>query len=209
MPKYFKNIWLGISTVLIGMRLTLIHLFKRNVTIQYPKERHPMPETERNRLYVDPELCNGCNQCARACPVECITIDTLKAVPGDAPPLKDGSKRSLWVKNYQIDFAKCCFCGLCTEPCPTNAIYHTKEFEYSSEDRDDLVYTFITMSEEDIAEKKKLLEKHKAEKKKKKEAAAKAKAAKEAKEKGKEKGGDKEQKGAKGKDNKDDKKDKK
>jgi NADH-quinone oxidoreductase chain I len=184
MLRYFKNIWLGVYTVLVGMRLTLIHLFSRNVTVQYPDERYPIPDNARNRLYLDAELCDACNRCARACPVNCITVEGLRAVPDKAPPLKNGDKRSQWVIKYEIDFAKCCFCSLCTEPCPTNAIYMTTEFEYSSYDRQDLIYKFVDWPEEKIEEKKKELAVYQAEQKKKKEAAAKAKAEAEAKVKG-------------------------
>ena len=172
MTQYFKNIWLTVFTILVGMKITISHLFYRNVTIQYPNV-HPtekagadkMPPNARNRLFLDAELCNGCNGCARACPVNCITVETLKVTPGDnVPPLKDGSKRGLWVTNYQIDFAKCCYCALCIEPCPTEAIYMTTEFEYSTINRDELLYTFSNMTPEMIQEKKEKLEKYQAQK---------------------------------------------
>ncbi len=185
MLNYFKNIWLGIYTVLVGMRITIDHMFQRNVTVQYP-DVHPlekasddkMPDNARNRLFVDMDLCNGCNGCARACPVNCITVETVKVTPGDdVKPLKNGEKRGLWVTNYEIDFAKCCFCGLCTEPCPTHAIYMTTEFEYSTYDRNELIYKFSTMTPEEAKEKQEMYAKFKAEKKK-KDAAKKAAAAK-------------------------------
>ncbi len=197
MKKYFENIWLGIYTVLLGMKVTLTHLFSKKYTNQYPDRWHPikeqfwgkrswfkgdpkhgdMPPIARNRLYVDPDLCNGCRGCERACPVNCITVETIKATPGDdIPPLKDGSKRSLWVAKHEIDFAKCCYCDLCTEPCPTDSIYMVPDFEYSTEDRDDLIVTFISMTEEQKKEKEEMYKKHQAEKKKQKEAEKKAKA---------------------------------
>ncbi len=187
MGEYFKNIWLGVWTVLVGMKITLEHLFAKKVTNQYPDRWHPIegkfsgtrsfrkgdedrsdiPSYSRNRLYVDMNICNGCNGCARACPVNCITVETLKVTPGDkVEPLGDGSKRGLWVTKHDIDFAKCCFCGLCTEPCPTEAIYMTKEFEYATEKRDDLVYHFAVMTPEEIQEKKDMYEKFMADKKK-------------------------------------------
>ncbi len=174
------------------MGITFKHLFAKKVTNQYPDRWHPIdenfigrrsfykgdekrgdiPPNSRNRIFLDIDLCNGCMGCVRACPVNCITVETLKVVPGDnVQPLKDGSKRGLWVTKYDIDFAKCCFCSLCVDPCPTNAIMMTPEFEYSSYDRKDLVYRFSDMTEEEIKEKKQLLEKFQAEKKK--EAAAK------------------------------------
>jgi len=178
MLNYFKNMWLGVYTVLVGLRLTLIHLFARNVTVQYPNERYPIPPNARNRLYLDPDLCDACLRCTKACPVNCITVESLRAVPGLTPPLKNGDKRNLWVTDYKIDFAKCCFCGLCTEPCPTNAINMTTEFEYSAFTRKELHYTFVNMSEEDRKEKQAQLAVYQEEQKKKKaaEAAAKAKA---------------------------------
>jgi formate hydrogenlyase subunit 6/NADH:ubiquinone oxidoreductase subunit I len=162
MLKYFQKVWMGVYTVLIGMRITIIHLFAHNVTVQYPNEQIPIPDNARNRLYVDMEECNGCNSCARACPVNCITVETIKCAPGDeVPPLRSGGKRALWVSSFEIDFAKCCFCSLCTEPCPTMAIRRTKEFEYSDNDRKNLIYNFVkqqgSMTVDKIAEKKELL----------------------------------------------------
>ncbi len=183
MLNYFKNMWLGVFTVLVGLRLTLIHLFARNVTVQYPDEQYPIPPNARNRLYLDPDLCDACMRCSKACPVNCITIESIRAVPGETPPLKDGTKRNLWVTNYQIDFAKCCFCALCVEPCPTNAIVMTTEFEYSAYTREELHYTFVKMSDEEKKEKEAQLAVYQDEQKKKKaaEATAKAKADAEAK----------------------------
>ena len=182
MTTYFKNIWLGIYTVLVGMKITMRHLFVPNVTVQYPNV-HPkdlsgsdkMPDNARNRLFLDPGLCNGCNGCSRACPVNCINIEMVKVTPGDdAPPLRDGSKRGLWVTSYTIDFAKCCFCALCLEPCPTEAIYMTTEFEYSAYERKDLKYEFSDMTPEEGKAKREMYANFMAEKKKKDEEAKKA-----------------------------------
>jgi len=141
------------------MIITWKHLFVKKVTIQYPDERFPLPENARNRLQLLMNRCTGCTACAVACPVNCITIETIKAVPDD--PGKEfyynGKERKLWLSKYEIDFAKCCYCGLCTIACPTDAIIHTKEFEYSSYKREDLVYEFRTLTIEQIKEKEQLL----------------------------------------------------
>lgn len=179
MLQYFKDIWLGVYTALVGMRITLDHMFRKNVTVQYPDARLPIPENARNRLLLDYDMCNGCNSCARACPVNCIEIETVKGTPEDMPPpLKNGKKRALWVTKYDIDFAKCCFCALCVDACPTEAILTTKEFEYSSYDRDELIYSFSPMTPEQAKEKSINLKKAMAEKKKAAAAKKKAEAAK-------------------------------
>ena len=170
MGNYFSNISAGIGTALVGMRITFEHLFSKKVTRQYPDTFHPirdghMPKFARNRLYVDMELCIGCMICQRNCPVNCIDIKTIKAVKGDPEAFKkSGDKVTLWVEKFDIDFAKCMFCNLCTEECPTDAIYMTQEFEYTKYNRNELIYSFSVMTDDQIAAKTKLLEDEKAEK---------------------------------------------
>ncbi len=160
MLEYFKNIWSGISTSWMGMAITWKHLFLKKVTIQYPDERFPLPENARNRLKLDMSHCNGCTSCAIICPVKCIKIETIRAVPDD--PHKDyywdGKERKMWLARYEIDFAKCCFCGLCTEVCPTDAINHTVEYEYSVYHRESLLYKFQTLTPAEVEEKRRLLD---------------------------------------------------
>ncbi len=155
MKTYFLNTWQAIITVLTGMKITFRHMFVPNVTIQYPSVKMPMPERSRNRLYVDMDDCIGCDQCARACPVNCITIETVKSVPGDDLGVtSNGKKKALWVTRFDIDIAKCCFCSLCVYPCPTECIKMTDAYEYSEYNRENLIYKFSTLTEKESEEKK-------------------------------------------------------
>ena len=65
------------------------------------------------------EVCVGCTFCARTCPDNCITVER-----DDTP----GARR---VTRYDLDLTKCCFCGLCAEQCPTDALTHTGAYEMS------------------------------------------------------------------------------
>jgi NADH-quinone oxidoreductase subunit I len=151
MKQYFKNIYLGIWTILVGMRITLRHLFTRAVTVQYPDARLPVPDRARNRLYVNIDDCIGCDQCSMACPVDCITIETIKSTPTDnLGTTSTGQKKRLWVNRFDIDIAKCCFCGLCVPPCPTDCIKMTTVYEYSEYDRSNLIYSFSRMAPAEI-----------------------------------------------------------
>jgi NADH-quinone oxidoreductase subunit I len=173
MKQYLKNTWLGIWTVLVGMKVTFRHLFIPAITIQYPDVKLKLPERERNRLYVNIDDCIGCDQCARACPVECINIDTVKSIPGEElGTTSNGKKKALWVTKFDIDIAKCCFCQLCVFPCPTECIYMTDVYEYSEFERANLVYKFSALTEDEAAEKKMNFEKFQAEKEAQKAAAA-------------------------------------
>jgi len=81
MKQYLGNVINALMTILIGMKVTFKHLFVPAVTIQYPTVKPELPERERNRLYVNMDDCIGCDQCARACPVDCIEIETVKSLP--------------------------------------------------------------------------------------------------------------------------------
>jgi len=190
MKEYLKNTWMALYTVFVGMKVTFKHLFEPAVTIQYPDVRPQLPDRARNRLYVNIDDCIGCNQCVMACPADCITLETVKAVPGDDVGLtSQGKRKALWVTKFEIDFAKCCYCQLCTYPCPTECIYMTDVYEFSEYKRENLIYQFHVLTPEEIEEKKEKFDVFQAEKeaaklaaaKAKAEAAAKAKAAAEAK----------------------------
>jgi len=179
MKEYFGDIFKGVWTVLIGMKVTFRHLFTPAVTIQYPDVRLKLPERARNRLYVNMDDCIGCDQCSAACPVSCIEIETVKSVPGtDLGTTSTGQKKRLWVTKFDIDIAKCCYCALCVYPCPTECIKMTDVYEFSEFDRKNLVYNYVTLDPESIADvKAKAAEMEKEAAARKAAAAAQAKAA--------------------------------
>jgi NADH-quinone oxidoreductase subunit I len=135
MKTWLTDMWDGLSSALIGMGVTWRHLFTNSVTLQYPSERWPLPARSRMRLFMKYEDCIGCGQCARACPVNCIAIKTEKR-PAGAPAIyaSNGMGIKLAVTVFDIDMSLCCYCNLCTYPCPTNCIYMTPEYEFSATD---------------------------------------------------------------------------
>jgi NADH-quinone oxidoreductase subunit I len=173
MGRYFRNIWDGVVTVLVGMKVTFLHLFTPAVTIQYPDVKVKLPERARNRLYVNMDDCIGCDQCAMACPVNCIEIETIKSTPDvDLGLTSVGTKKRLYVPRFDIDIAKCCYCGLCVYPCPTECIKMTDVYEFSEYDRNSLIYSFAVMTPAEIDQAKTKLAAHEKEQAAKKAAAA-------------------------------------
>ena len=168
--------------MVIGMKVTMRHIVsirKDNVTLQYPEERWPRPERDigfdhsnynviRSRLHVDIDDCIGCLKCERVCPVDCIKIETVK-VPNRGEDIRsightgvtaNGTKKAMVVSRFDIDMSECCYCNLCTYPCPEECIYmtggpnsekHEIDYEFSEYDRNDLIYRFAKkVSSEEI-----------------------------------------------------------
>jgi NADH-quinone oxidoreductase subunit I len=143
MTAWFYDLWYGFYTVLVGMKITWRHLFVDKVTLHYPEEKWTLPPKSRMRLFMKYEDCIGCGQCARACPVDCIYIKTDKRA-STKPPIwaADGTPIKLDVHVFDIDMSLCCYCNLCTYPCPTNCIYMTPEYEFAATDLTSHLYHF-------------------------------------------------------------------
>jgi NADH-quinone oxidoreductase subunit I len=153
MGRYFRDIFQSVWTILVGMKVTFRHLFTPAVTIQYPDVRLKLPERARNRLYVNMDDCIGCFQCDMACPVDCFKIETVKSLPTeDLGMTSTGQKKRLWVPTFDIDIAKCCYCGLCVYPCPTECIKMTDVYEFSETNRHDLIYNYATVTKAEAVE---------------------------------------------------------
>ena len=124
----------ALKEVLCGMALTLRYMFKPKVTINYPFEKGPISPRFRGehalRRYPNgEERCIACKLCEAICPAQAIKIE--------AEERADGSRRTTV---YDIDMIKCIYCGLCQEACPVDAIVEGPNFEFSTENREELYY---------------------------------------------------------------------
>jgi|UniRef100_Q3ASW3 NADH-quinone oxidoreductase subunit I len=182
MSEYFSNIKSSAVTIASGMAITLKHFFNAVhrkgdaglddvdyfkqvdglVTLQYPHEVIPTPQHGRYRLYNNIEDCIGCGQCVRACPITCITMETIKVLPEDLASCgktSDGQQKKFWIPVFDIDVAKCMTCGICTTVCPTECLYHTPVSDFSEFDRNSMMYHFGNLTKlEAEAKKKKVAE---------------------------------------------------
>src|SRR5476649_1453263 len=173
----------GFTTAWKGLTLTIGRLFASNAkrkvipisddnyfkqlegtnTIQYPHQKLPIPEVGRYQLDVEMDDCIVCDLCAKVCPVDCITIDSIKATEAIGQT-SDGTTKRLYAAKFDIDMAKCMYCGLCTIVCPTECIIMTNQYDKSVFELKDLTYEFSDMDPAEADEKRRLFDEQQAEK---------------------------------------------
>src|SRR5690606_30601598 len=112
-----------------------------------------IPEVARYQLDDEIDDCIVCDLCAKACPVDCITIESIKS-PEAIGKTSDGSVKRLYAAQFDIDMAKCMYCGLCTVVCPTECITMTDQYDRSTTKLTDLIYGFAEITDEEIAQRK-------------------------------------------------------
>lgn len=152
--EYFQQVWNGLHTTVVGMRLTWKYMFRRPVTLMYPEERPIVPPGHRGIHGYDEAKCISCDMCANACPVSCIYIKSV------------GKGKDALMTQFDIDYTKCLFCDLCTEPCPTECIWMTQEYDLASYSKTDCIVNFArTKSADEIAAHEVVLAAKEAEKK--------------------------------------------
>ena len=119
-----------------GLLVTLKNARRKPFTTQYPEQRLEQAARFRGQeftWYVD--RCTGCASCAKYCPLGIIRIETD---PNGGNEQDGGTYR---VDTFDIDQARCMYCGLCVEACPYDALHMGSNFEASQARRADLVIT--------------------------------------------------------------------
>jgi len=129
-----------------GMKVTIIELFKKPVTVNYPKEKEiPVPRA-RGVIALDTEACTVCMLCARECPDWCIYIEGHKE---EQPPSKEGGRvrTRATLDRFDIDYALCMYCDICVEVCPFDALFWSPDYEYSEAKIADMLHPIERLTE--------------------------------------------------------------
>ena len=131
--EYFRSLLL--LELLAGLSLTMRHMFRPNITINYPEEKTPKSPRFRGlpalRRYPNgEERCIACKLCEAVCPALAITIESTQ---------REGGTRC--TTSYDIDLFKCIYCGFCEESCPVDSIVLTSFLEYHFENREESILT--------------------------------------------------------------------
>jgi NADH-quinone oxidoreductase subunit I len=140
---YFQNIYDNVSSIIIGLSITLKYCFQKTVTVQYPEHRLKLAPRFRGIHEFEADKCIACDQCVKACPVDCIYIE--KTAPRKLDKAT-GKATGGELTRYAIDYSKCMFCALCTEPCPTGCIHMGQLHDLSGYSRRDTVVEFTELA---------------------------------------------------------------
>lgn len=132
---------LYLPAIFSGMMITLSHLFKKKVTIQYPEEKKEFSKVYRGKHILKRdeqgrENCTACGLCAVSCPAEAISMVAAERQKGEEHLYREEK----YAANYEINMLRCIFCGLCEEACPKDAIYLTEELMPANYDRSNFIY---------------------------------------------------------------------
>jgi NADH-quinone oxidoreductase subunit I len=135
--NYLKDIFLGVWSLLKGMKVTGSYFFRPSaiVTQKYPDNRKElvmlerfkgevvMPHNEKNE-----HKCTGCGICEINCPNGTIEVISKTILTEDGK-----KKRAIDKHIYRLGM--CTFCALCVKTCPSNALAFSQEFEHAVFDR--------------------------------------------------------------------------
>ncbi|GAC1582000.1 MAG: hypothetical protein NVS3B24_19490 [Candidatus Dormibacteria bacterium] len=108
------------------------HIFEKKQTVSYPDQAPEIGYRFRGRHIFHQDVCIGCTQCERVCPVIAIKMETHK----------DPTSRKVVTDRFALDLGICYYCGLCEEVCPTDpkAVHLGPDFELATHDRRLLIY---------------------------------------------------------------------
>ena len=140
--QYFRSVLQGSKYLLRSVATAAPYFFgrgdlRKEVTEEYPdpvssRTEDDLPQSVRGILFNDIEKCTGCLECQTVCPTEAIRVSNEPGPSAD----------KLWVTQFDIDFSRCTFCGLCSEICEPSSLSHTRSFEQSTFELDDLMGKF-------------------------------------------------------------------
>jgi NADH-quinone oxidoreductase subunit I len=141
-PGALRSAWRTFRETARGLRTTLGRIAEGPVTMEYPEEKVPVYPRFRGRhklhRFEDTglEKCVGCSLCAAACPADCIRV-----VAAENTPENRVSPGERYAAVYEINLSRCIFCGYCEIACPFDAITMGHDYELSTYDRSDLIFT--------------------------------------------------------------------
>ncbi len=99
------------------------------ITVEYPYVLKPIVKLARVQIDNNFNECTGCKKCEELCPVKAITIvSELYLEQVKRPKNSKGQPFFSAVSQFQIDYSKCVYCGICISSCPADSLTFDRMF---------------------------------------------------------------------------------
>jgi NADH-quinone oxidoreductase subunit I len=151
-----RDLW----SLVKGLHITGDTLFRRTVTVHYPRREVSNLQSFRGPIELVPKptdplkpKCIACLLCMQICPSECITVVRMKApkiTTEVAPPAGEAGGEKVRKpaaprepEQYLYDYSLCSLCGLCAEVCPVESIRFSSDVYLISQKRADLTMDLL------------------------------------------------------------------
>lgn len=100
------------------------------ITVEYPYVLKPIVKLARLKLTNNFNECTACKMCEEKCPVKAIKIVSEQySEQVRRPRNSKGTSFEGAISQFQIDYSKCVFCGICVGVCEPQSLTFDKNFE--------------------------------------------------------------------------------
>ena len=175
--KYVSNIFKGLWSLVVGLKITGIEFLRPQLTVHYPRKEVDNLGTYRGHIdFVpaddNPSLprCIICGKCAEICPSRCIKIkmhikgekfprpegNTITFGHGIETPFVGGKlppqgiiEREL--DSFSLNYNYCSLCGLCVESCPVRSLKFSRDAYLAGTSRSDFEFDLLQRLKERAA----------------------------------------------------------
>jgi len=135
---YFREIGVGLRSLASGMGVTFRCMFRRPVTVAYPRQTLTMTPRFRGpiELVREPDgrhRCIVCLSCQKVCPSRCLSVE------GARP---EGSKQKTPTR-FIYNFTTCSLCGLCVESCRVDALRFSHAYNLAGFHKEEFVMDLL------------------------------------------------------------------
>ena len=129
-----------------GLKVTLRHAFGslfggKTVTMEYPEQKWTVPPDYRGAPYLvkDQESKRNASRVSSA-NLSARQRPSASRRPVPAGQIADRPNAEKMPQEFEINFLRCIYCGLCQEVCPEEAIFLLKDYSLTGQSRDEMIY---------------------------------------------------------------------
>ncbi len=154
----------GIKSLFVGLKVTGHNFVMPQITVHYPRQEVTNLDTYRGHVELvaredDPMTakCIMCNQCAKACPSNCIELvirkEEVEPEPsgksdegqegGAAPKAPPKKKVKRVLERFVLNYNYCSLCGQCVQACPAGSLSFSTNSYLAGFSRQDFVFDLL------------------------------------------------------------------